>query len=191
MHERDKWYKRYFNVPKDAGKASSVTSDASRADASSRGRVNVLPLSGGMCGRWDEGEVDFIREILDLVGDKWSMLVIGVLATGEARYSDLDAAIPALSRRILTLTLKHLQRSGLVERTSHPEVPPRVVYSLTALGASLLSAIEPLAAWSAERRAEIRRHQGNYDRNTSSDASPAPPAPPTAVGADGDRAPVR
>ena len=148
------------------GRASSVTNDEGRAVPGGPRRVNVLPLPG-LCARWDEGEVDFIREILDLVGDKWSMLVIGVLANGEARYSDLDAAIPALSRRILTLTLKHLQRSGLVERTSHAEVPPRVEYALTTLGASLLSAIEPLSAWSAEQRAEIRRRQSDYDRNTA------------------------
>ena len=169
MHERDKWYKRHLNVPGEHGKgASSVTNDESRAVPGSDRRANVLPLPG-LCARWDEREVDFIREILDLVGDKWSMLVVGVLANGEARYSDLDAAIPALSRRILTLTLRRLQRSGLVGRTSHAEVPPRVEYSLTALGASLLSAIEPLAAWSAEQQAEIRRHQGDYDRNTAPD----------------------
>lgn len=165
------------------GRAPSVTNDESRAVPGSHRRANVLPLPG-MCARWDEREVDFIREMLDLVGDKWSMLVIGVLANGEARYSDLDAAIPALSRRILTLTLRHLQRSGLVERTSHPEVPPRVEYSLTALGASLLSAIEPLAAWSAEQQAEIRSHQSNYDRS----ASPGAPPTPTATG---NEAPVR
>ncbi|MFF1688853.1 MULTISPECIES: winged helix-turn-helix transcriptional regulator [unclassified Streptomyces] len=73
---------------------------------------------------------------LGLVGDKWSMLVIGALAGGDARYSDLDTTIPAISRRVLTLTLKRLQRSGLVDRTSYPEVPPRVEYSLTALGSS-------------------------------------------------------
>ena len=160
---------------RNTGRASSVTNDEGRAVPGGHRRANVLPLPG-MCARWDEREVDFIREMLDLVGDKWSMLVIGVLANGEARYSDLDAAIPALSRRILTLTLRHLQRSGLVERTSHAEVPPRVEYSLTALGASLLSAIEPLSAWSAEQQAEIRRHQSDYDRDT------APGAPPPATG---------
>ncbi|MER5521490.1 winged helix-turn-helix transcriptional regulator [Streptomyces sp. NPDC002763] len=129
-------------------------------------RANVLRLPGP-CARWDEWDADFIREILDLVGDKWSMLVIGVLAAGDARYSDLDTAIPALSRRMLTLTLKRLQRSGLVDRTAYPEVPPRVEYSLTALGASLFSAIEQLAAWSAEHRTEIRHHQDTYDTSAA------------------------
>ncbi|MFC9848639.1 winged helix-turn-helix transcriptional regulator [Streptomyces sp. NPDC060223] len=146
-----------------------MSNDEGRPASNSQARVNVLPLQGP-CGRWNEHEVEFLREVLDLVGDKWSMLVIGVLAVGDARYSELDTAIPAISRRMLTHTLKHLQRSGLVDRTSYPEVPPRVEYALTPLGASLLFAIDPLAAWSAERRAEVRRHQDTYDKSTAPDA---------------------
>ena len=147
-------------------RASSVSNDEGRAASTGQARVNVLRLSGP-CARWDEQQVDFIREILDLVGDKWSVLVIGALAVGDARYSDLDTLIPAISRRMLTLTLKRLQRSGLVDRTSHPEVPPRVEYSLTDLGASLFSAIEHLAVWSTEQYAEIRRHQDAYDSSAT------------------------
>ncbi|MFE5029110.1 winged helix-turn-helix transcriptional regulator [Streptomyces sp. NPDC056656] len=146
-----------------------MSNDEGIAASAGHRRANVLPLSGP-CARWDERDTDFIREILDLVGDKWSMLVIGALAVGDARYSDLDTAIPALSRRMLTVTLKRLQRSGLVDRTSHPEVPPRVEYSLTGLGASLLSAIDPLAAWSAEHHTEVRHHQDTYDNSTAPDA---------------------
>jgi DNA-binding HxlR family transcriptional regulator len=144
-----------------------VSNDEGRAASTGASRVNVLRLSGP-CERWDERDADFIREILDLVGDKWSMLVIGALAVRDARYSDLDTEIPAISRRMLTLTLKRLQRSGLVDRTAYAEVPPRVEYSLTGLGSSLLSAIEPLAAWSAEQRTEIRRHQVAYDSGVAS-----------------------
>ncbi len=151
------------------GRASSVSNDEGQAVSTGEARANVLRLSGP-CERWDERDADFIREILDLVGDKWSMLVIGALAVGDARYSDLDTTIPAISRRMLTLTLKRLQRSGLVDRTAYAEVPPRVEYSLTGLGASLLSAIEPLAAWSAERRTEIRRHQDAYDMSATRSA---------------------
>ncbi|MEU0034501.1 helix-turn-helix domain-containing protein [Streptomyces sp. NPDC006333] len=142
-----------------------MSNDESRAAFTGEARANVLRLSGP-CERWDERDADFIREILDLVGDKWSMLVIGALAVGDARYSDLDTTIPAISPRMLTLTLKRLQRSGLVDRTAYAEVPPRVEYSLTGLGASLLSAVEPLAAWSAQQRTEIRRHQDAYDMST-------------------------
>lgn len=157
---------------RNTGKASSVSNEKGRAASPGEARGNVLRLSGP-CARWDEQEADFIREILDLVGDKWSMLIIGALAAGDARYSDLDTTIPAISRRMLTLTLKRLQRSGLVDRTSYAEVPPRVEYSLTGLGASLLSAIDPLAAWSADHHTEIRHHQDAYDRSVAHSARPA------------------
>ena len=143
-----------------------MSNDEGQAAPTREARGNVVRLPGP-CERWDERDADFIREILDLVGDKWSALVIGALANGDARYSDLDTAIPAISRRMLTLTLKRLERSGLVDRTSWPEVPPRVEYSLTTLGASLLSAIEPLAAWSAEHHTEIRCHQNAYGMNAT------------------------
>ncbi|MDX3075537.1 helix-turn-helix domain-containing protein [Streptomyces sp. MI02-7b] len=117
----------------------------------------------GPCARWDDKDADFIREVLDLVGDKWSVLIIGTLSDGSVRYSDLAHAIPGISQRMLTLTLKQLQRSGLVDRTAYAEVPPRVEYSLTGLGTSLLSTVLELAAWSADRHAEIRHHQGDYD----------------------------
>ncbi|MFF7212838.1 winged helix-turn-helix transcriptional regulator [Streptomyces sp. NPDC008238] len=120
----------------------------------------------GPCAHWGDEDADFIREILDLVGDKWSVLIIGTLSDGPVRYSDLAHAIPGISQRMLTLTLKQLQRSGLVDRTAYPEVPPRVEYSLTMLGGSLLSTVLGLASWSAERHTEIRRHQQAYDAGT-------------------------
>ncbi|MFJ3823560.1 winged helix-turn-helix transcriptional regulator [Streptomyces nodosus] len=129
-------------------------------------RVDVLRdvrRKPGPCAQWDSQETDFIREILDLVGDKWSVLIIGTLAEGPVRYSELADAIPGISQRMLTLTLKHLQRSGLVNRTAYPEVPPRVEYSLTGLGTSLLSTVLDLAAWSAGHHREIRGHQRAFD----------------------------
>jgi DNA-binding HxlR family transcriptional regulator len=125
-------------------------------------RANVRRVPGP-CSQWGDEDADFIREILDLVGDKWSVLIIGTLADGPTRYSDLAAAIPGISQRMLTLTLKHLQRSGIVERTAYAEVPPRVEYALTELGTSLLSTVLALAAWSADRHTEIRRHQAAFD----------------------------
>ncbi|MGW3410312.1 winged helix-turn-helix transcriptional regulator [Streptomyces sp. NPDC000888] len=93
------------------------------------------------------------------------MLVIGALAAGDARYPDLDTTIPAISRRMLTL--KRLERDGLVDRAAYAEVPPRVEYALTGLGACLLSAIQHLAAWSSEHHSEVRRHQDSYDSNAT------------------------
>lgn len=131
-----------------------------------RARVRNIP---GPCARWGDADADFIREVLDLVGDKWSVLIIGTLADGPTRYSDLAAAIPGISQRMLTLTLKHLQRNGLLTRTAYPEVPPRVEYCLTALGRSLLDTVLALAAWSADHHAEIRRHQTTFDTASATD----------------------
>jgi DNA-binding HxlR family transcriptional regulator len=122
--------------------------------------VRRLP---GPCAQWDSEETNFIREILDLVGDKWSVLIIGTLANGPIRYSDLADAIPGISQRMLTLTLRQLQRDGLLTRAAYAEVPPRVEYALTELGTSLLSTVLALAAWSADHHAEIRRHQQAFD----------------------------
>jgi DNA-binding HxlR family transcriptional regulator len=130
------------------------------ARANVRANVRRAP---GPCARWGDQDADFIREVLDLVGDKWSVLIIGTLADGPIRYSDLADAIPGISQRMLTLTLKQLQRTGLVDRTAYPEVPPRVEYSLTDLGTSLLGTVLALAAWSADHHTEIRRHQAAFD----------------------------
>jgi DNA-binding HxlR family transcriptional regulator len=130
------------------------------------GRHNVraaVRKTPGPCALWGDDDADFIREILDLVGDKWSVLIIGTLADGAVRYSDLAEAIPGVSQRMLTLTLKHLRRNGLVDRTSYPEVPPRVEYRLTPLGASLLDTVLALAAWSADHHTEIRGHRTEFD----------------------------
>jgi DNA-binding HxlR family transcriptional regulator len=125
-------------------------------------RANVRRVPGP-CARWGDQDADFIREVLDLVGDKWSVLIIGTLADGPTRYSELADAIPGISQRMLTLTLKQLRRTGLVDRTAYAEVPPRVEYSLTDLGTSLLSTVLALAAWSADHQGEIRRHQAAFD----------------------------
>ncbi len=138
----------------------AVDSEVSRGRTNVRTNVRRVP---GPCAHWSDQDADFIREILDLVGDKWSVLIVGTLSDGSVRYSDLACAIPGISQRMLTLTLKRLQRSGLVDRTAYAEVPPRVEYSLTGLGNSLLTTVLELAAWSADRHDEIRRHQRTYD----------------------------
>jgi DNA-binding HxlR family transcriptional regulator len=93
--------------------------------------------------------------VLDRIGDKWTVLVISTLSAGPLRYSDLQASIPGISQRMLTQTLKHLERDGLITRTAYPEVPPRVEYELTDLGRSLLDAVMAMAAWAAAHHTEI------------------------------------
>ena len=171
MHENDKRYKRHIHVRGVGGEgpvAVAVGSELRQGRTNVRANVRKAP---GPCAHWGSESADFIREILDLVGDKWSVLIIGTLSDGPVRYSDLAYAVPGISQRMLTLTLKQLQRSGLVERTAHAEVPPRVEYSLTSLGGSLLSTVLELAAWSADRHAEIRDHQRAYDERAASDAA--------------------
>ena len=104
-----------------------------------------------------------IRDLLDRLADKWSLLVVELLGTGTRRFSELHREIPEISQRMLTLTLRHLERDGLVRRTVHPVVPPRVDYELTPLGGGLLTAIEPLVAWTRAHRAEISAARDAYD----------------------------
>ncbi|HEY4024329.1 MAG TPA: helix-turn-helix domain-containing protein [Pseudonocardiaceae bacterium] len=104
-----------------------------------------------------------IRELLDRLADKWSLLVVELLGAGKRRFGELHRDIDEISQRMLTLTLRHLERDGLVRRTVHPVVPPRVDYELTQLGHSLLAIIEPLVCWTREHRDEIAQARHSYD----------------------------
>jgi DNA-binding HxlR family transcriptional regulator len=104
-----------------------------------------------------------LRDLLDRLADKWSLLVVELLGRGTYRFSELRREIDGVSQRMLTLTLRHLERDGLVRRTVYPVVPPRVDYELTVLGAGLLAAVEPLVAWTRAHRDEIALHRGAYD----------------------------
>ncbi|QKE84621.1 helix-turn-helix domain-containing protein [Arthrobacter sp. NEB 688] len=115
----------------------------------------------GPCTAWPEDSA-FIREVLDRIGDKWTVLVISTLASGPLRYSDLHASVPGISQRMLTVTVKELERDGLVTRTAYPEVPPRVVYELTELGQSLREAVLALAGWAAGHHEAVAAHRAQH-----------------------------
>ncbi|GAA2275496.1 helix-turn-helix domain-containing protein [Glycomyces scopariae] len=102
-------------------------------------------------------------QILSLIGSKWSILVIGQLQNQTMRFSELHRAVHGISQRMLTLTLRGLERDGLVRRTVHPDVPPRVDYTLTDLGATLLASMTALSDWASVHRAEINDHRTHYD----------------------------
>ena len=108
-----------------------------------------------------------IRDLLDRLADKWSLLVVELLGTGKHRFSELHREIDEISQRMLTLTLRHLERDGLIQRTVHPVVPPRVDYELTPLGRSLLAMIEPLVSWTRRHKEEIATARQAYDANAS------------------------
>jgi DNA-binding HxlR family transcriptional regulator len=112
------------------------------------------------------------RRILDLIGDKWSVFVIALLGGRRRRFTELKREIDGISQRMLTLTLRQLERDGLVERTVFPVVPPRVEYELTALGETLLATVQSLIEWAAAHHVEIAAARERYD-TAHADASPA------------------
>ena len=116
-------------------------------------------ISADACGDLPVENGEFVRQVLDRVGDKWSLLVIANLADGPLRYTRLQQVVPGISQRMLTLTLRQLGEDGLLTRTAYAEVPPRVEYALTPLGESLLGVATSLVAWASNHHAEIRQHR--------------------------------
>ncbi|MEI6364021.1 MAG: helix-turn-helix domain-containing protein [Actinomycetes bacterium] len=114
-----------------------------------------------------------VRETFDRLGDKWSLLVIAILAQGPQRFTALKIGVVGISQRMLTLTLRTLERDGIVTRTVFPEVPPRVEYELSALGESLVGPVTALADWSVARHEAIRDNQARYDERLSGGSSRA------------------
>lgn len=103
------------------------------------------------------------REILDRVGDKWSLQVIALLGERTKRFTELRREIDGISQRMLTVTLRGLERDGIVTRTVYPVVPPRVEYSLTPMGATLMDAAGTLVAWAEHHLAQIDAARADYD----------------------------
>lgn len=103
------------------------------------------------------------RHTLDRVGDKWSVLLIATLSGGPHRFTALAQQIPGISQRMLTLTLRHLERDGLLTRTAYAEVPPRVEYALTPLGESLRDLVSGLVRWANDHNDEIEAARQAYD----------------------------
>ena len=104
-----------------------------------------------------------VSAVLSRVGDKWSVLVVSILGKGPMRFNELKRAVDGVSQRMLTLTLRALERDGLVTRTVFPSVPPRVDYELTALGRSLLSPVSALTAWALDHRGDIDTARRKFD----------------------------
>ena len=108
-----------------------------------------------------------MSDLLSRIGDKWSVMVVGVLSLGTLRFNELKRAINGVSQRMLTLTLRNLERDGLVSRTVYPEIPPRVEYSLTPLGVTLKEPINALWDWTAANHDAIVMARMAYDRRAS------------------------
>ena len=123
------------------------------------------------------GDCLAVREVLNRVGDKWSVLVIELLGRGPQRFSDLRRSIEGISQRMLTLTLRGLERDGLVTRTVFATIPPSVEYALSPLGRTLLAPVCGLAAWAQRNRDEIQAARERFDAAATRRRAMDPAAP--------------
>ena len=110
-----------------------------------------------------------ISGLLQRIGDKWTVLVVQTLGEGPRRFNQLRREIPSVSQRMLTLTLRNLERDGLVSRTVTPSIPPRVDYELTELGQSLRKPISALAGWALDNVDAIHKAQARFDAEREED----------------------
>ena len=109
------------------------------------------------------------RAVLQRVGDKWSMYVIDLLGRGTMRFTELHRGVDGITARMLTVTLRGLERDGIVTRTIHPVIPPRVDYALTPMGRTLLDTIGQLVAWADSHLDEIEAARAAYDARRPAD----------------------
>ena len=114
---------------------------------------------------WRSGKRDDCpaRQIFDRVGDRWSMYVMAHLETETLRFNEIRRRIEALSQRVLTVTLRSLERDGLVIRTQYPTIPPQVDYRLTPLGRSLIGAVRHVVAWSEDHQGALTTNRASFD----------------------------
>jgi DNA-binding HxlR family transcriptional regulator len=123
-------------------------------------RTFEIPLPADVCGD--------VSEVLARVGDKWSIRILRHLRTEPVRFNELQRVLGSITHKMLTQTLRGLERDGLVARLVTPTVPPRVDYELTALGRDALAPIDALAEWALNHRAAIHRARHDFDQRSSS-----------------------
>ncbi|USD39727.1 helix-turn-helix transcriptional regulator [Ferrimonas sp. SCSIO 43195] len=107
-----------------------------------------------------------MRNVVAQIGDKWSLLILFALVDGSDRFNALKSRIEGISQRMLTQTLRDLEREGYVNRTVYPEVPVRVEYALTELGRDLVKPLYKLVCWADEHQQEIHRARRSYDEKS-------------------------
>jgi DNA-binding HxlR family transcriptional regulator len=104
-----------------------------------------------------------VADVLARVGDKWTVYVVRLLSDGPMRFNEIRRSVGGISQRMLTLTLRGLERDGLVTRTVYPTIPPRVDYELTELGRTLICILVPLGQWAVENRATVEQARARFD----------------------------
>jgi DNA-binding HxlR family transcriptional regulator len=112
-----------------------------------------------------------ISGLLQRIGDKWTVLVVTTLARSGKRFNELRREIPSVSQRMLTLTLRNLERDGIVSRAVTPSIPPRVDYALTPLGRSLVKPLAELERWALQHVEDINHAQAKFDFERESEAA--------------------
>jgi DNA-binding HxlR family transcriptional regulator len=117
------------------------------------------------------GNCQRVSEVLSRIGDKWSVLIVMLLGDGPRRFNELKRMIGGVSQRMLTLTLRGLERDGLVTRTVFPSIPPRVDYELTPLGHSLKKPVEGIGSWAFANLDQIDRARESFDQRDQSVAA--------------------
>ena len=118
-------------------------------------------------GRHLPGDCQAVGSIPSRIGDKWSVLVIMLLSDGPRRFNEIKRMVGGISQRMLTLTLRGLERDGLVTRTVYPTIPPRVDYELTELGHSLKEPVQHLGSWAFEHLPQIQTARERFDKNAN------------------------
>ena len=113
------------------------------------------------------------RQLLDRIGDRWTVLIIGALSDGPLRYTALATRIEAISQKMLTQTLRALERDGIVVRTVLPVIPPHVEYELSSLGSDLLATVSVLERWAITHIQDVESARRTFDANAKAQASPA------------------
>ena len=128
--------------------------------------MNDMPLADRFAD-WQASGFDAaacpVRNVLDRIGDKWTMLTLAALAAAPRRFSELHRMVPDISKRMLTQTLRDLERDGLATRHVFPTKPPRVEYRLSALGQSVLEPLADLARWAENNFSSIREARARFD----------------------------
>lgn len=122
-----------------------------------------------------------LAAVLSRIGDKWTILVIKLLGEGPLRFNEIRRRIGGISQRMLTLTLRALERDGFLTRTVFPTIPPRVDYELTPLGRSLLEPVQRLGDWAMQNMSRVEEARRRFD-DAAKEEKPATPPPQRAVG---------
>ena len=116
------------------------------------------------------GDCRALGDVLSRIGDKWTVFVVGLLANGPMRFNEIRRTVGGISQRMLTLTLRGLERDGLVTRTVYPTIPPRVEYALTELGCTLIKPLVALADWARDHQNTVETARVRFDAARPSDA---------------------